>query len=201
MMEHAPDFGPDEYTISVRREWVDGEPSFVARIAEFPDVIVYEDSATGAYEALLMVVGDLVEQLRASGRSVPMPEAMPEEFSGRVTFRMPRSLHGRIDARAKAEGVSINTWLVAAAESYLSVPMERRSCSASARYSLLETTGPVWTVGTTAFDAAVVVMKSTIAAMNMHSESGVEAGDWGASSSTLNEDDDIHRHFVSVRTY
>jgi hypothetical protein len=201
MMEQTPDIGVDEYTISVRREKVDGEACFVARVAEFPDVTVYEDSAADAYQSLLSVVSDLVDQLRGSGAAVPVPATTPEEFSGRVTFRMPRSLHGRIDARAAEEGVSINTWLVAAAENYLSVHVERRHCRALPGYRVVDTTHPSWAANTTALEAAVVVIENTMATLTTEVWPHFTGGGGGSSiGSVFIEDDAIHRHFVSART-
>lgn len=112
-------FSPEQYTISIRKEVMEGEVYFVGRVAEFPDVATYDPSPQEAYNAVISVISGLTAQLREIGKEIPLPQVVPEEFSGRVTFRMPRSLHARVDARAQLEGVSINTWLVAAAENYL----------------------------------------------------------------------------------
>lgn len=52
------------------------------------------------------------------GRPVPEPAFTPEdatagEASGRFITRVPRSVHSRLTAKAKAEGVSLNTLVVA----------------------------------------------------------------------------------------
>lgn len=47
----------------------------------------------------------------AAGREVPAPHAGRE--SGKFVARVPRSLHSRLAARARAEGVSMNTLIVA----------------------------------------------------------------------------------------
>jgi antitoxin HicB len=52
---------------------------------------------------------------QTQGHSVPVP-SKPEEIepgSGRLSARLPRSLHGRLAAVAKSEGVSINQLLTA----------------------------------------------------------------------------------------
>src|SRR5687768_6860827 len=43
---------------------------------------------------------------RESGREVPRPDELP---SGKFIARIPRSLHARLAARAKQEGVSMNS--------------------------------------------------------------------------------------------
>lgn len=51
-----------------------------------------------------------------AGRAVPKPLARPAELidaSGRFVARLPKSLHSRLAARAKEEGVSLNTLAVA----------------------------------------------------------------------------------------
>lgn len=51
-----------------------------------------------------------------TGRAVPKPLARPAELietSGRFVARLPKSLHSRLAARAKEEGVSLNTLAVA----------------------------------------------------------------------------------------
>lgn len=45
----------------------------------------------------------------------PVPaEAAGEDFSARITLRLPQSLKSRLEVTAAASGVSVNTWLVRA---------------------------------------------------------------------------------------
>lgn len=46
-----------------------------------------------------------IEAARAAGREVPRPGELP---SGKFVARIPRSLHARLTARARQEGVSMN---------------------------------------------------------------------------------------------
>ncbi|MDN5873203.1 MAG: type II toxin-antitoxin system HicB family antitoxin [Sinobacteraceae bacterium] len=46
-----------------------------------------------------------IEAMRASGRDIPIPGDAP---SGKFIARVPRSMHARLSARAKQEGVSMN---------------------------------------------------------------------------------------------
>jgi antitoxin HicB len=43
------------------------------------------------------------------GHFIPKPAS---QYSGRLTLRMPRSLHERIAEEAEREGVSINQWVL-----------------------------------------------------------------------------------------
>jgi antitoxin HicB len=50
-------------------------------------------------------VADWIKAVRSAGRSIPAPG---EPASGKFVARVPRSLHARLSARAKQEGVSMN---------------------------------------------------------------------------------------------
>jgi antitoxin HicB len=51
-------------------------------------------------------VSTWIKAAREAGREVPRPGELP---SGKFIARIPRSLHARLTARAKQEGVSMNT--------------------------------------------------------------------------------------------
>jgi antitoxin HicB len=50
-------------------------------------------------------VADWIKAVRAAGRDIPAPG---EPASGKFIARVPRSMHARLSARAKQEGVSMN---------------------------------------------------------------------------------------------
>lgn len=60
-----------------------------------------EDALTNGRDAL----GAWLEAAREMGRPIPQPGELP---SGKFVARVPRSLHARLTARAKQEGVSMN---------------------------------------------------------------------------------------------
>lgn len=109
------DFNPVAYRISVQFKEVDGESYFVGEVSEFPDVEVFEDSADAAYRAIVDIIGSLREQYTQLNRPFPTPINEEKiEYSGRVTLRLPKSLHRSLDEKAQSEGVSLNTHLVCA---------------------------------------------------------------------------------------
>ncbi|WP_250865678.1 toxin-antitoxin system HicB family antitoxin [Caballeronia sp. INSB1] len=109
----------DMYSVTVRRERIEGEIFFVGRVREFPDVEIFEETHEAAYSVTVATLTDLIVHLRDEGIPVPQPLAINDSFSGRVTLRMTKSMHRRVDRCAEDEGVSINTFLVCAVESYL----------------------------------------------------------------------------------
>lgn len=106
-------FDPTEFGISIRRKIVDGTPYFVGSVAELSDIEVFEDSYQEAYDEVINVVVALYEKAMERGREFPKPNVPDEEYSGRVTLRLPRSMHKKSAQIAKLEDVSLNQYLVA----------------------------------------------------------------------------------------
>jgi predicted HicB family RNase H-like nuclease len=100
------------YNVTVRRDVVDSEVLFVATVKEFPHVVVYSESAAEAYEEAVGVVRDLVEAAEEEGRVAPTPSSVSSEYTGRVTLRMPPSLHRKLAAAAEDGDVSLNLLIV-----------------------------------------------------------------------------------------
>lgn len=103
---------PADYSITVRQVNLDGEPVFEARIRELPDVVEYADRADEAYDLALDSIETTAIVLAEQGRPMPPPFEPVDDYSGRVTLRLPRSLHRSLADGAEAEGVSLNQHLV-----------------------------------------------------------------------------------------
>jgi|GEM_PF-1028465 len=103
---------PHSYTISVRRDTFDGEKLFEARVKELPDVSEYGESFEDAYDLAVDTIETAADAYAEQGRAFPPPMQPADEFSGRVTLRIPRSLHRSLAASAEDEGVSLNAHLV-----------------------------------------------------------------------------------------
>ncbi len=104
-------FDPHAYTITVRRLRVDEEELFRATVAEFPDVEPYAPTFAEAYELAIDAIETLHSAYEEEGREFPVPATEEPEFSGRVTLRIPRSVHRSASMIATSEGVSLNQWL------------------------------------------------------------------------------------------
>lgn len=108
----------EHYRISVQRVHIDGEDLYEARIAELPDVREYADTAEEARALALDTIDTTQAIFRETGRAFPKPSDPTVELpSGRVTLRLPRSLHGRVLEASEGDGVSLNTWIVSALSS------------------------------------------------------------------------------------
>lgn len=112
-------FDPDTYTITIRKENVDGDIYFVGRVAEFPNISAYEDTFEDAHSMVIDAINTLKTIADREGVAFPDPSPVSEvEYSGRVTLRLPKTLHARLDRMANEEGVSLNQLIVTAVATY-----------------------------------------------------------------------------------
>lgn len=102
----------ERYAISVRKVLVDGQELWRATVRELPDVAEFADSRDEAISLALDTIESLKESADEDGRSFPEPIDDDEEFSGRVTLRLSKSMHRSVAQRAELEGVSLNSYVV-----------------------------------------------------------------------------------------
>jgi predicted HicB family RNase H-like nuclease len=115
MKKEAANFDPSAFGIMIRRKNVEGHWYFSGSVAELPDVEVFEDSNEAAYEEVINVIRSLKVTADEQHRLFPKPQSPTDDYSGRVTLRIPKSLHKRSAEIANWEGVSLNqlfvTWI------------------------------------------------------------------------------------------
>ncbi len=103
---------PYAYNITVRRAMFEGEVCFEARVKELPDLIEYADTADEAYALAVDGIETTAEIMNEKGRAMPTAMSPADNFSGRVTLRLPRTLHRALAEGSDEEGVSLNQHLV-----------------------------------------------------------------------------------------
>lgn len=103
---------PHAYGIEVRRRTIDGEAVFEARVRELPDLAEYADTFDEAYALALDAIETTAKVLAERGRAMPAPIEPVDDWSGRVTLRLPKSLHRALGEAADAEGCSLNQHIV-----------------------------------------------------------------------------------------
>ena len=104
-------FDPETYTLTIRKENIDGDILFVGRVAELPDVTAYEESYEEAHNILLDAITALKKIADEKNHWFPIPFETEDEYSGRVTLRITKSLHKSASLMADREGVSLNQFL------------------------------------------------------------------------------------------
>lgn len=112
-------FDPESYTITIRKEENDGEILYVGRVAEFPNISTFEETFEAARALVLDSIQTLKKIADETMEEFPLPYPAPsDEFSGRVTLRLPKSLHAKISRMAAQEDISVNQYLVTAVAYY-----------------------------------------------------------------------------------
>ena len=106
-------FDPEKYTISIKKILDDGEEIYVASVAELPDIQEYADSADFARDMALDSITTAYEMFKENRIAFPLPIDTTEtdNVSGRVTLRLPKSLHAKCVKAAESDGVSLNAYL------------------------------------------------------------------------------------------
>jgi predicted HicB family RNase H-like nuclease len=100
------------YSISVRKGIFDGEECFEARVREFPDLVEYADSSDEAYALVVDAIETTIAIFQEKNRPIPSPMEVTDDFSGRVTLRMPKTMHQAYSQWAESEDVSLNQLIV-----------------------------------------------------------------------------------------
>ena len=103
---------PHSYNVTVRQVVFEGETLFEARVKELPDACDYAESASDAYDLAIDTIETSASIFERDGRAFPPPVRPQDDFSGRVTLRLPKSLHRRLAMEAECEGASLNQHLV-----------------------------------------------------------------------------------------
>ena len=103
------------YARVLQREEAGG---FSCQVLEFPGCFSSGDSAEEAMANLEEAMALWVESETARGHDIPEP-LETREFSGRMTLRLPPSLHRRAARVAELERISLNRLLTAAIAAYV----------------------------------------------------------------------------------
>lgn len=112
----------DEYRFEVYTEYSDyGDKEYVVKYCDLENVIGVGETIALAISAAEENLNYFLNYCKEHGIDVPEPTKHEEnEYSGKVTLRMSKGLHKRVDERAKKEGVSVNLLLNEAIASYIS---------------------------------------------------------------------------------
>jgi predicted HicB family RNase H-like nuclease len=103
---------PHAYNITVRRDIFEGETLFEARVKELPDLSEYGESFEEAYNLAIDTIETAASAFAEKGRKFPAAIVPADNYSGRVTLRLPQSLHRVLAETSDWEGVSLNQHLV-----------------------------------------------------------------------------------------
>lgn len=97
-----------------------GENSYHAEILEFPGCFAQGDTAEQAYSNLENAAESWIGACLAQGQEVPEPSSNLT-YSGRIAFRLPRSIHRKAAQLAGRDATSLNTFLISAVSAKVGV--------------------------------------------------------------------------------
>ncbi|MCY4342859.1 MAG: toxin-antitoxin system HicB family antitoxin [Gammaproteobacteria bacterium] len=103
---------PHGYNVTVRKVVHEGKVLFDARVKELTDVCDYGETMMEAYDLAIDTIETTAEMYAQAGRAFPTPIVPPEDFRGRVTLSLPKTLHRTLALGADEEGASLHQHLV-----------------------------------------------------------------------------------------
>jgi predicted RNase H-like HicB family nuclease len=103
---------PHAYNVTVRRGEFEGEQCFESRVKELPDLAEYGDTFEEAYALAIDAIETTAKIFAEKGKPMPPSQEVVDDYSGRVTLRLPKTLHRALAEAAENEGVSLNQHLV-----------------------------------------------------------------------------------------
>ncbi|PKM21141.1 MAG: hypothetical protein CVV11_06705 [Gammaproteobacteria bacterium HGW-Gammaproteobacteria-15] len=113
-------FDPEMYTISVQKVVIDKDVLYVAKVAELSDVQEYADTESEARALAIDTICTAYAMFEEQGLIFPEPNLADETpVSGRLTLRMPKSVHSQLIKEANKEDASLNQVVLTALTSYL----------------------------------------------------------------------------------
>lgn len=83
---------------------------FLAQVPKLPGCISDGETHSEAIENVKDAIQCWIETAKELGRPIPGPDEyrLEDEFSGKLTLRIPKSLHKKITEQSEKEGCSIN---------------------------------------------------------------------------------------------
>lgn len=98
----------EHYTYRVT--WSEEDKEFVGLCAELPGLSYLDESRTAALEGIVNLVGEVLEDMEASGETIPEPLS-EKKYSGRFQVRIPPEQHRSLAIKAAESGVSLNRYV------------------------------------------------------------------------------------------
>ena len=109
-----------DYRFEVYTDYCTGERQYIVKYIDFETVIGGGDTIEEAIEEAEGNLEFYLEYCEEHNIEVPEPSIHDYElYSGKVTLRMSKSLHQKVNDRARREGVSINSLLNEAIAEYI----------------------------------------------------------------------------------
>lgn len=111
------------------------EYEYVAQYDQFPTIIGVGDTPTEALKEAQVILEEYLNYCEKEGIEIKEPQLIDwkDNFSGKITIRLPKSLHRDLSNYAEKDGMSINSIVNDAVRTYLF-----EQCLAEMKDSIIE---------------------------------------------------------------
>lgn len=94
--------------------WSEEDEGFIAVFPDLPGCSAWGETEEDALKASQPAAAAWIEACRVAGNPIPAPSRPGDEqgYSGRFVLRVPKRLHADLSRDAKAQGVSLNQYLL-----------------------------------------------------------------------------------------
>jgi len=92
-------------------QWSEEDSGYIATIPELPGLSAFGVSPDEAIKQLAIVKKAFLDVMAEDEEEIPDADIL-RPFSGQTRLRLPKSLHASLSHEAKADGVSLNTYIV-----------------------------------------------------------------------------------------
>lgn len=106
----------DEYSVDIA--WSDEDGGYIALVPELEGLSAFGQTPEEALQELQIAKELYLETCEERGLELP-PPCKRTQYSGQFRLRLPRSLHERLAKAAARDGVSLNTYVVAALSEHI----------------------------------------------------------------------------------
>lgn len=97
----------DHKHYTYRVTWSEDDGEHVALCAEFPSLSFLADKPTDAFEGLVTLVEEVLQDMTENGETIPEPLSA-KDYSGKFQVRIPPEQHRNLAIQAAEQGVSLN---------------------------------------------------------------------------------------------
>jgi predicted RNase H-like HicB family nuclease len=91
--------------------WSEEDGGYIATCPDFPGLSAFGETLEEATQQATSALKGFIQVLEADGAPLPEPTILPE-YSGQFRLRLPSTLHRGLAERARAEGMSLNSYIV-----------------------------------------------------------------------------------------
>ena len=108
-MDNIDKYMNENYQLNILKIEDDGDNYYKVSVPDLPGLIIYVDSLKDIKDELEESKKEWFTSRLKQGKNIPLPRN--DKKSGRITLRIPKSLHAELESNASEEKVSLNSYI------------------------------------------------------------------------------------------